>query len=76
MGDKIIEVCINTFCTTLFWDECKENVKAMYETACIMDDINEHHNKAKKWLNEIFECFDDWYDRKAFKKEFENYLNS
>ena len=74
MGEKIIDMCIETYCTTLFWDECKERVKAMFVTACVMDDIEQNTSMAKRWIKRIFECFDDWYDRNAFEKEVFNYL--
>ena len=74
MGEKIIEVCIDNYCTILFWDECKEIVKAMYMTACIMENVSTDSKKAKEWLQRIFNCFDDWYDRNEFEKEVKGYL--
>lgn len=46
----------------------------MFITACVMDDIEPDTSMAKRWIKRIFECFDDWYDRKAFEKEVFRYM--
>lgn len=74
MADKIIDFCINGICSNNFWDECKEIVRSIFTTACELGDYEADTNIVDKWLEEIFDCFDDWWDRDTFKKEFENYM--
>lgn len=73
-AEYIIDYCINNICTNYFWDECKEMVRAMYMTACNLEDCEVDTEKSDEWLNRIANCFDDWIDNKAFLENFENYM--
>lgn len=73
MAEKIMDACIDV-CMNRYWDESKEVVRSMFTTACEIGGYEADTDIADGWLDRIFDCYHDWYDRQAFRVEFENYM--